>query len=111
MSRSWQYVMLSCLLEISWVFGFNIAVSGWHWIVVLALIGVDFYFLTKACENLPTGTVYAIFSAVGTAGAVLLDTWYFHVPFSMWKGIFIALLVIGVISLKLADTQEAKGGH
>lgn len=107
MNRSWQYVILSCLFEISWVFGFNVAVSGWHWVVVLALIGIDFYFLTKACENLPTGTVYAIFSAVGTAGAVLLV----QVPFTMWKGVFIALLVIGVISLKLADTQEAKGGH
>ena len=109
MSRSWQYVVLSCLLEITWVFGFNVAVEIWHWGVILILIGIDFYLLTKACDELPTGTVYAIFSAVGTVGAVILDTWYFEVPFSMGKIFFIGLLIVGVISLRLADAQEEKG--
>ena len=60
MSRSWQYVVLSCLLEITWVFGFNVAVEIWHWGVILILIGIDFYLLTKACEELSQKGSFAL---------------------------------------------------
>lgn len=67
------------------------------------IILTDFYFLEKACETIQTGTVYAVFSAVGTICTALMDTLLFQVEFSMAKGLFIALLILGVISLKLAE--------
>ena len=47
--------------------------------------------------------IYAVFSAVGTICTALMDTLLFQVEFSMAKGLFIALLILGVISLKLAE--------
>ena len=67
----------------------------------------DFYFLEKACESIQTGTVYAIFSAVGTICTALMDTFLFHVEFSAAKGIFIAILIAGVIILKLAENETS----
>ncbi|EZH65570.1 ligand-binding protein SH3 [Bacillaceae bacterium JMAK1] len=110
MSKSWMYVILTCIFELFWVFGFNVASEWWHWAIIIPIIIVDFYFLAKACEGLPTGTVYAIFAAAGTVGTALMDLFIFGGAFSVLKGMFMALLVIGVITLKLADqSSEAKG--
>ncbi|WP_019420011.1 DMT family transporter [Paenibacillus sp. OSY-SE] len=77
MKKAWIYVFLTCLFELFWVYGFNVATIWWHWAVVGVIIIADFYFLSKGCETLPTGTVYAIFAAAGTVGTALMDIFIF----------------------------------
>lgn len=103
MNKGWIYVILTSLFELFWVFGFNVANSWWHWMIIVPMIIIDFYFLSKACESLPTGTVYAIFAAAGTVGTALMDIFIFGGEFSAAKGLFMGLLVIGVIALKISD--------
>ncbi|WP_019243563.1 MULTISPECIES: DMT family transporter [Bacillus] len=105
MNKSWLYVILTCIFELLWVFGFNTASTWWHWVIILVIIFTDFHFLAKACENLPTGTVYAIFAGVGTAGTTLMDVFIFGGTFSIGKLFFIVILIAGVIGLKLADNK------
>lgn len=105
-SRGWTYVVLTCIFELLWIYGFNAAESWPHFILIALIIVADFYFLEKACETIQTGTVYAIFSAVGTVCTALMDTLIFNVEFTIAKGFFIALLIAGVISLKLAENEE-----
>ncbi|MFB4212728.1 multidrug efflux SMR transporter [Shouchella sp. JSM 1781072] len=109
MNKGWIFVILTSLFELFWVFGFNVASTWWHWLLIVLIIIVDFYFLAKACETLPTGTVYAIFAAAGTVGTALMDIYIFEGSFSLVKGFFMSMLVFGVILLKLSDngaTQE-----
>lgn len=108
MNKSWLYVALTSFFELVWILGFNIASVWWHWVIIIPLIFIDFYFLTKACENLPTGTVYAIFAAIGTIGTSLMDVFIFGSSLGLGKIIFITILVAGVISLKLADDVAEK---
>ncbi len=105
--KGWLYVALTCVFELLWVYGFNVASQWWHWLPILLVIVVDFHWLARACESLPTGTVYAVFAAVGTVGAALMDIFLFGGSFSVAKGGFMALLVAGVIALKLADGRDA----
>ena len=98
-----MYVILTCLFELLWIYGFSAAENCFHFLLIAIIILTDFYFLEKACETIQTGTVYAVFSAVGTICTALMDTLLFQVEFSMAKGLFIALLILGVISLKLAE--------
>lgn len=105
-SRGWTYVVLTCIFELLWIYGFNAAESWPHFILIALIIVADFYFLEKACETIQTGTVYAIFSAVGTVCTALMDTLIFNVEFTIAKGFFITLLIAGVISLKLAENEE-----
>lgn len=106
--KAWLYVAATSFFELVWIFGFNVASSWWHWIPIILFIFVDFHFLTKACAELPTGTVYAIFAAIGTIGTALMDVFFFGQPLSFGKIFFIAILVIGVIGLKLADGLDEK---
>lgn len=105
MNRAWFYVFLTSLFELFWIYGFNVASTWWHWIIIIPLIIIDFIFLSKATETLPTGTVYAIFAAAGTVGTALMDVFLFGGQFSFSKGFFITVIVIGVIALNIADSK------
>lgn len=87
---------------------FNVASIWWYWIFIIMFILIDFHFLTKACQHLPTGTVYAVFTAVCTLRTALMDIFLFDEQLTLTKVIFIVILVIGVIGLNLAETIEEK---
>ncbi|TYR81338.1 QacE family quaternary ammonium compound efflux SMR transporter [Priestia megaterium] len=106
MKNEWMYLTLTSLLELFWVYGFNVANKWWHFIIVIAIIIVDFHFLSMACKSIPTGTVYAIFAAAGTLGTALMDIFIFDKSFSVSKGFFMLILLVGVLSLKLADNKN-----
>ncbi len=106
MEKKWLYVGLTSFFELVWLYGFNVASSWWHWIFIVIFIFIDFHFLTKACEELPTGTVYAIFAGIGTVGTALMDVYIFGGSLSIGKIFFIIILVVGVIGLNLADKIE-----
>lgn len=111
MKKEWMYVVLTSLFELLWVFGFNVASSWWHWIIIVTIIAIDFHFLSKACENLPTGTVYAIFAGAGAIGTTLMDIFIFEGEFNVIKGLFMIILLLGVIGLKLADNSSKEQVH
>jgi paired small multidrug resistance pump len=106
MNKAWIYVILTCLFEIMWVYGFNVSQYWWQWGITLGIILLDFYVLPKACKTLPTGTVYAIFSGVGTIGTLLMDIFVFGRSFTGGKLLFVAIIIIGVIGLNLSDNKQ-----
>ncbi|MEH7110557.1 MULTISPECIES: DMT family transporter [Bacillaceae] len=106
MNKAWMYVGMTCIFELMWVYGFNTAVTWWEWGMVIAIIFTDFHILPKACESLPTGTVYSVFAGVGTIGTVLMDIFLFGGSMNTLKLLFMAFIVIGVIGLNLADHRE-----
>lgn len=108
MSKAWLYVAITSFFELVWIFGFNVASVWWHWLFIIAFIFMDFHYLTKACELLPTGTVYAVFAAIGTVGTAWMDIFFFGEPLTIEKVIFIVILVLGVIGLNVADGVEQK---
>ena len=110
MNNVWMYIALTCIFELIWVWLFATATALSHWLLTLAIITTDFYFLIKACEVLPTGSVYAIFSGVGTIGTALMDILLFGANFTLYKGLFMTILILGVVSLKMADNQIKGGG-
>jgi len=110
MNKAWIYVLFTSVSELVWIYGFNVAATWWHWLLIIAFLGLDFHFLAKACETLPTGTVYAIFAATGTIGTALMDVFLLDHKLGLANIGFIALIVAGVVGLKLSDDQSAKGG-
>src|SRR5690625_968510 len=108
MNKGWIFVALTSLFELIWIYGFNVAHVWWHWIPILIFIVIDFTFLTKACEHLPTGTVYAVFAGVGTLGTALMDVYLFDQILTSGKIFFIVIVLIGVIGLNIAETLEEK---
>src|SRR5699024_12522005 len=108
MNKAWLYVALTSFFELVWIYGFNVASAWWHWIFIVFFIFVDFHFLTKAAERLPTGTVYAIFAAVGTVGRARMDVLRFGATLSAGKIFCIRTGAIAGIRLRVADDNDGE---
>ena len=104
--KAWMKVFFATIAEVGWVIGLAHADTAIEWILTILAIVICNYFLLKAQRELPTGTVYAVFVGLGTAGAVISEILFFGEPFKILKILFIGLLLIGVISLKLVTDQE-----
>ncbi|WP_405080261.1 DMT family transporter [Paenibacillus chitinolyticus] len=105
MNRNWFYVLAAGLLEIGWVSGLKHAHDAFTWILTGAAILLSFWVLLMATSRLPVGTVYAVFTGIGTAGTVLTETIVFGEPISWLKILFILILLGGVIGLKITTKE------
>lgn len=106
MNRNWIYVLLSGIVEILWVTGLKHASNVWEWAGTLLAIVASFYLIVEAARRLPVGTVYAVFTGIGTAGTVLTEMLVFGEPFKPAKMLLIGVLLAGVIGLKLVTAED-----
>lgn len=108
----WMYVFWAAVVEVFWVIGLKYSDSMLDWIGTTIAIIFSFYFIIKACEKLPSGTVYAVFTGSGAAVIVFIDYYVFNAELSWQQFFFIALIIIGVVGLKhttLEEKAEGKG--
>ncbi|CAG7648562.1 putative guanidinium efflux system subunit GdnC [Paenibacillus allorhizosphaerae] len=104
--------MLAGVFEVVWVAGLSHATAWWHWFITLAVIIFSFKVLLDAAAKLPIGTVYAVFTGLGTGGTVIAEMVFFGEPADPLKLLFVATLVAGVIGLKNVTREiEAKRGE
>ncbi len=105
---AWIYVLLAGVVELFWVIGLRYSVSLLHWLGTAAAIILNFHLIIKATEKLPAGTVYAVFTGIGSAGIVLIDHFFFDAAFSFVKLILIGLIITGVIGLKMTSDSSTR---
>ncbi|RST71475.1 QacE family quaternary ammonium compound efflux SMR transporter [Siminovitchia acidinfaciens] len=98
---AWTYVLFAAIVEVFWVIGLRYSETLWEWLGTIVAIIFSFFFIIKACEKLPAGTVYAVFTGSGAAAIVLIDFLFFGADFSFSKVLFIALIIIGVVGIKI----------
>lgn len=103
---AWLYVLLAAVIEVFWVIGLRYSDSPIEWVGTVVAIIISFYAIIKACEKLPSGTVYAVFTGSGAAAIVLVDFLFFNAEFSGTKVFFIAMIIIGVIGIKMTSVES-----
>jgi small multidrug resistance pump len=77
----------------------------WPAVGTLVAYGLSFYLLSLVLKTVPVGTAYAIWSAAGTALIATIGILFFHEPASLARLAGIALVIIGVVVLNLADAH------
>lgn len=110
MNRNWLMVLLAGIVEVFWVMGLKHADSGLTWLGTAVAIYISFELLIRSTAKLPVGTVYAVFTGIGTAGTVLAEMLFFGEPFRLAKILLIILLLAGVIGLKAITKESGRGG-
>lgn len=106
MNRNWMYVYMAGVIEVVWVSGLKYSANWWQWALTIAAIALSFDLIIRAAKKLPLGTVYAVFTGLGTGGTVLTEVLVFGEPFNIMKALLIMLLLGGVIGLKLITKEE-----
>ncbi|TWI59703.1 DMT family transporter [Halalkalibacter nanhaiisediminis] len=108
-NQEWIWVFVAAIFEIGWVVGLKYANSTLEWVATIIAIVISFGLLIRAGQRLPVGTVYAVFVGMGTVGTVILDTLLFAEPLRLSVLLFIALLLTGVIGLKITTESPQVG--
>lgn len=103
---AWFYVLLAAIVEVFWVIGLRYSSTFLEWAGTTVAIIFSFYFIIKACEQLPSGTVYAVFTGSGAAAIVLLDFVVFDASFSVLQLVFICFIIAGVVGIKITTDES-----
>ncbi|WP_019536627.1 DMT family transporter [Paenibacillus ginsengihumi] len=116
MKKEWWLLLLAGALEVVWVSGLKHSTAWWHWAITAASIIFSFKVFIDVAAKLPLGTVYVLFTGLGTAGTVIAEIVLFGEPVKPLKLLFIATMAAGVLGLKLVtkdadvEAERTEGG-
>src|SRR5690625_4776006 len=107
MNINWIKLFFAAFLEVFWVIGLTHSYNFWTWTATVILIIVSNYLMITVAQVLPAGTVYAVFVGLGAGDTVIAEILFFGEPFKWAKIFLIAVLLSGVIGLKLVTDNES----
>jgi len=102
---AWVLLILAGLLEVGWAIGLKYTEGFtrlWPSVWTLGTMAISFWLLGLAMKSLPVGTAYSIWVGVGAIGTVALGIVLFDEPANALRIASVALIVVGLIGLKLA---------
>lgn len=105
MNLYWWVLLAAVLVEIAWAMSLK-------WIqmqpgaisigVSLVLTALNMLALSFAMRGIPVGTAYAVWTGLGAVGITLLGVFFFNDPLGAARLGFLALIIVGVVGLKLS---------
>ena len=108
MSTAWIYLIIAGVLEWGWPVGLKLGVTkegySWKW---LGFTGVTMIasggLLMLAQREIPMGTAYAVWTGIGSIGAFTLGIILFKESKEILRFVFVAVIIAGIIGLKLSS--------
>jgi quaternary ammonium compound-resistance protein SugE len=102
---NWFILVLAGVFEIGWAIGLKYTEGFtrlWPTVGTILAMIVSLSLLGIAMKNLPVGTAYSVWVGVGSIGTVVLGILLFGEPASAGRLISVALILAGIVGLKLA---------
>lgn len=102
---AWVILLVAGLFEVAWAIGLKYTdglTRPWPTAGTVLPMVVIFWLLGIAMKTLPVGTAYAIWVGVGAVGTVILGIVLLREPANAARLISVALIVAGLVGLKLA---------
>lgn len=105
---AWAILMAAGVFEWGWPVGLKLgwtdAGAKWGWIAFAAIcMTLSGALLLASLRDIPMGTAYAVWTGIGAAGTFVLGILVFHEPAEFARMFFVALIIAGIIGLKLAS--------
>jgi quaternary ammonium compound-resistance protein SugE len=101
---AWVFLLLAGVFEVAWAIGLK-STQGftrlWPSVYVLATGTASVILLAQAAKQLPIGTAYAVWTGIGAIGTAALGMVLFGESREAGRLACIAMIVAGVIGLKL----------
>lgn len=102
---AWAILVLAGLFEVAWAIGLKYT-EGFTRplpsLLTLAAMVASVVLLGVAMKSLPVGTAYAVWVGVGAVGTAILGIVLFAEPATLGRLVSLALIVAGIVGLKLA---------
>lgn len=103
---AWLYLLLAGVFEIGFAIGLKYTEGFtrlWPSVGTVASAAISLWLLTQALKAIPLGTAYAIWTGIGALGVATLGIVLFSESASPARLLCIAVIVVGVIGLKLTS--------
>jgi quaternary ammonium compound-resistance protein SugE len=101
---SWTILVIAGLFEVAWAIGLKYTEGFsrlWPSVGTVAAMAASVVLLGWAMRSLPVGTAYAVWTGIGAVGTVILGIVLFNEPASAGRLACVALIVSGILGLKL----------
>jgi quaternary ammonium compound-resistance protein SugE len=103
-AMAWLILIIGGLFETGWAVGLKYTegfTRFWPSVGTLAAMLISVWLLAIAMKVLPLGSAYAVWVGVGAVGAVIIGIMLFGDPASWPRLASVALIIAGIIGLKL----------
>lgn len=110
--KSWILLLVAAVFEVGWAVGLKYTHGFsrfWPSAVTIAAMAVSMYLLALAARTLPIGTAYAVWTGIGAVGTATLGMIVFKEPATAARVACIALIVAGVVGLKVFGGGASEG--
>ena len=99
---AWVTLGIAGIFEVVWAtcmkYSEGFTKLSWS-LLTFAGMAVSFFLLARATKTLPLGTAYAVWTGIGALGSVIVG----FILLTAGRLIFAALLLIGIIGLKITS--------
>ncbi len=102
---AWVILVIAGLFEVCWAIGLKYTEGFtrlWPTVGTVLAMVLSIWLLGIAMKSLPVGTAYSVWVGVGAVGTVILGIILFGEPANAARVISVALIIAGIIGLKLA---------
>ena len=103
---AWIYLAIAGVLEIVWAIGLKYSEGFTRPLastITVVAMAVGFWFLALALKEIPIGTGYAVWVGIGAVGTSILGIALFGESAAWPRLACIALILAGIIGLKLTS--------
>ncbi len=103
---AWFALIIAGMLEIGWAVGLKYTEGFtrlWPSVGTAAALVASMGLLAFAMRTLPLGTAYAVWTGIGTVGTAILGIVLFREPVTALRIACIAMIVAGIVGLKVAS--------
>ena len=102
---AWIILVIAGLFEVGWAIGLKYTEGFtrlWPTVWTVMAMVISLWLLGIAMKPLPVGTAYAVWVGVGAVGTAVLGIVLLGEPANTGRLISVALIVAGIVGLKLA---------
>ena len=103
---AWVFLGIAGIMEVFWSTCLKLSEGftklGFSALTVIGML-ISVGLLSQAMKTLPLGTAYGIWTGIGALGAVLVGLVLFKEPATAGRMFFAALLLIGIVGLKITS--------
>lgn len=102
----WVLLGIAGLMEVFWATCMKLSKGftklGYSALTIIGML-ISFGLLSQTMKSLPMGIAYGIWTGIGALGAVVVGLVVFKEPATAGRIFFAALLLIGIIGLKITS--------
>lgn len=110
MSINWIFLIIGGLFEAGFAISLgkaqqSLGTERWMWLTTFIIsVSISMYLLFRSMGGtrpIPVGTAYAVWAGIGAVCSVVLGIILFSEPVTMWRMIFLTILVISLVGLQI----------